>query len=187
LEKLGKEGDKAARLNTMKYTTVLMAWINRNKWKSASILFDKMAQDFFKGNKDAKPDYSTYQKIVQGLCNSSMVSDADNLVRTMLSLPFRDGDSDLWSCAPVIKAWGHAGCPERSEQLVKHLQFLYKHGGIKVGPTKQLYRLVIAAWDKSKAHDRNGRIRALEWHMTKLFDHAGNQTRSKGIKKQIHF
>jgi hypothetical protein len=184
LEKLSKKGDVAAKLDTVKYTTVLTAWISRKKWKPAYLLFEKMAIDFLAGNTAATPDLSTFQKIVEGLCSTSMVIEADSLVRTMWTLSVGAGGDVACSCAPVIKAWSQAGCPERGESLLMDMQHLFDTGRVNVGPTKQLYRSAINGWEKSKAHDRAAHIRSLGLKMDRLFPgKAYQQISSTLIKK----
>ena len=169
LQELGKKGDSAAKLNTIKYTTVLTAWIGRKKWKSAHALLEKMTQDFLSGNKLAKPDYSSFQKILDGLISTSMVNEADDLLRTMWSLSTVSGDYVSYNCAPVLVAWGHAGFPERAEVLLKDMQALFNDGRLNPGPSKQLYRSLTSVWSKSKAHDRASRINSIQRKMEKLF------------------
>jgi hypothetical protein len=180
LEKRSKAGDSAAKLNTIKYTTVLTSWINRKKWKAATALFEKMTQDFLIGNKDAVPDHSTFQKIVEGLCVTSMVNEADCLIRTMWKVPLRESEGDVYNCAPVIKAWAHAGCPDRAAILLGDMLRLHQTGRLKAPPPKHLFRLMVGVWEKSKAHDREACIQGLERQMSVLFPRVGIQPKSKG-------
>ena len=182
---MGKHGDSAAKLNTIKYTTVLTAWISRKKWKAARALFEMMTRDFLSGNKLAKPDYSTFQKILDGLLSTSMVNDADSLLRTTWLLSSRAGDSVTYNCAPVLMAWGHAGLPERAEILLKDMQVMYDEGRLKPGPSKQLYRTLVTVWSKSKAHDRASRICSIQDKMDRLFPQGRHEQVSTVSNKMV--
>ncbi|GKY94783.1 hypothetical protein MPSEU_000443400 [Mayamaea pseudoterrestris] len=180
LKQRSRAGDCAAKLDTIKYSTVLTAWIVRKKWKQASALFEKMVNDYLAGNKDAKPDLSVFQKILDGLCSASLVKEADSLVRTMWTLSIRTGEDVTSNCAQVIKAWGQAGFPDRAECLLMDLQRLFDSHRIKCGPTKHLYRMAIDGWGRSKVHDRGTRIASLSRKMNLRFP-AGAYQQIKSI------
>lgn len=167
----------------MKYTTVLTAWINRKKWRQANLLFEKMANDYLSGNHEAKPDFLCVQKILDGLCSTSLIQEADSLLRTMWCLPCKNNDFANNSCAKVIKAWGYAGCPERADVLLRDMQNRFSAGRLGSGPSKHLFRLLVGVWEKSKAHDKAARIRAIERMMNRLFPCGAHQQAATGPTK----
>ena len=108
------------------YNVALRAFVKHKKWLAASELLKMMIDDFRDGNKCAKPDIDSVQKIVAALCSESMISQADELMRASWCLTFLSDQDIRDMAAIVLRAWDHVYRPERTEALSTDMDDLFR-------------------------------------------------------------
>jgi pentatricopeptide repeat protein len=171
MQSLAQNGDKAAVLNLVKYSTCISAWMGISNFVRAANLLHDMTDDYMRGCSSCRPDSKTYNKVIQGLIQCRKVQEADKLVRRMFIFDSKSKDdvaSTFVLYRKIIKCWDDAGEPDRAEALVTFISQLQKSGKSKLSAGPGLYKMVIAAWKNSGRRDAPERVRALECKLNQI-------------------
>ena len=179
MEERHRHGDKAAKLDIIKYTTCIGALAREGLAYQAEILLKKMECDHRNGNKDARPDVKNFETVISswsGFYGSNHEIDenrAENLLRVMWTLAqqraFTHIRPGVLAYTRVVEAMARKSHPERSENLLDEMVSLYKIGRLPAGPDLHTYHVVINAWVNSNRNDRLVRAGQLRTRMNLHF------------------
>lgn len=179
MEERHRRGDKAAKLDTIKYTTCISALAREGLSHQAELLLKKMECDHRNGNKHARPDVKNFETVISswsGFYGAHHVIDetrAENLLHGMWTLGQQQGFAHIrpgaLAYARVIEAMARKRKPKRSETLLDEMISLNKTGRLPTGPDLHTYHVVIDAWMNSDSKDRDVRAGQLRSRMNRQF------------------
>jgi pentatricopeptide repeat protein len=166
-------------------TAVISAYARAGNAERAEALLDTMLKDYQRGNKSAKPDFKSFDIVINAWAGwgdkdpSPMDAwQAEKVLRRMWLLHDNGGLKQVRPTADVYKriivAYKKAGNPGRAEMMLSEMEQYYERGQLNERPTKQLYQAVINAWNDSSHHDKQLSIRRLRRKMNSGFSRKTN-------------
>lgn len=162
---LAINGDAAARLDQVKIGTCITSWINSRSFRHAADFLEVTCNNYFRGSVTTIPDYQYFNKTVRSLCSVNNVSRADDIIRVLWSVKCRERLASHDTTALVrfvIFEWIRLERPDRAEDLLLQMDDHHQKGKIREYPDAHTFQLVIAAWKKSRFHDKYERVDKLQ-------------------------
>lgn len=179
MEQRHLHGDRAAKLDTIKYTTCISALAREGFPHRAEILLKKMECDHRHGNKQARPDVKNFETVINswsgfyGTDHEIDETRAENLLRAMWTLgqqpAFAHIRPGVLAYTRVVEATAKRSDPERAENLLNEMIKLNKVGRLPVGPDLHTFHVVVDAWSNSERKDRLVRAGQLRTRMNRHF------------------
>jgi pentatricopeptide repeat protein len=184
---LSNAGDKAARPDIVKYTTIISAYARSKNVTQTEAMLVMMLKDYLNGNELAKPDYKAFDIVISACTGWNNESNAgpfdacraEAVLRRMWAL-HESGKLD--GIQPKASIYKHIIiCYKKSmnagnaELLLRELDIYYKNGKLDEGPTKKLFQTVINAWHESARSDKQIHLQKLRVEMNERFGRKTSQ------------
>jgi pentatricopeptide repeat protein len=172
MEERYRRGDKAAKLDIIKYTTCISALAKEGLPHRAECLLKKMEYDHRNGNKSARPDAKNFEMIISSWSGFYDTHHAVNEMRAekLLQMMWTLGQQPAFAhirpgvlaYTRVMEAMAKKNNPERSEKLLNEMVTFHKLGRLPAGPDVHTYHVAIDAWANSNRQEgllRAGQLR----------------------------
>lgn len=173
------KGFSAAKIDSVKISTCVHAWVKFKHYRFAYDLLTETATDFINRKNELYPEYVLFAKVIESLCRVGNVERAEELLRlywkAFESTPRRRSRPPaIVSCKTILDAWCALDRPDMAEAFLLQMDSLHQTGKITEKTDSEMFEKVVHAWEKSKFHDKYSHARSLKNTMRRRFGNIWN-------------